>query len=348
MFEKWGFGATPLAISGFIAGVVCYLTLRLAENWCEKTRNSWDDRYLSILKAPMALTIVILTSLPAIHELPDNLVFPLESLAKTLGLVTWGYAIVSLFHFSLSTLSRSGRASWVNPQSLPLLNNVSALLLWSGTVYFVLMAWEVDPTAWIASAGIVGIAIGFAAKDTLANLFSGVFILADHPYRIGDYIVLDGGERGEVTMIGLRSTRIRTRSDVEVTIPNSIMGSSKIINESSGPDVRYRIALPVRVAYGSDIDKVRALLLSIPENQDGVSSSPEPRVRIRGFGESGLHVELLVWVERPALRGLVQDALNERIYKRFLENGVEIPYSTRKILLQTETNTDTNKDPTIS
>ena len=90
-------------------------------------------------------------------------------------------------------------------------------------------------TAWLASAGVVGIAVGFAAKDTLANLFSGVFILADAPYKIGDYIVLDAtGMRGKVTQIGLRSTRLITRDDVEVTIPNSIMGNSQVINQSGG------------------------------------------------------------------------------------------------------------------
>ena len=77
--------------------------------------------------------------------------------------------------------------------------------------------------------------MGFAAKDTLANLFAGVFILADAPYKIGDFIVLDGGERGRVTKIGIRTTRILTRDDVEITIPNATIANSKIINESGGP-----------------------------------------------------------------------------------------------------------------
>ena len=73
----------------------------------------------------------------------------------------------------------------------------------------------------LALAGIVGIAIGFTAKDTLANLFSGVFILADRPYKMGDYVNLESGERGRVTHIGIRSTRILTRDDIEVTVPKT-------------------------------------------------------------------------------------------------------------------------------
>ena len=83
--------------------------------------------------------------------------------------------------------------------------------------YMVLQVWSVDVTGWLASAGIVGIAVGFAAKDTLANLFSGVFILADRPYKLGDYVNLSSGERGKVTHIGIRSTRLLTRDDIEIT-----------------------------------------------------------------------------------------------------------------------------------
>jgi MscS family membrane protein len=102
-------------------------------------------------------------------------------------------------------------------------------------VYIIFSAWNIDMTVWLASAGIIGIAVGFAAKDTLANLFSGVFILADAPYKIGGFVVLDTAKRGEVTHIGIRNTRLLTRDDVEITVPNSIMGNTKIINESGGP-----------------------------------------------------------------------------------------------------------------
>ena len=87
------------------------------------------------------------------------------------------------------------------------------------------------------------------------------FILADAPYKIGDFVVLDSGERGEVTHIGIRSTRLLTRDDIQVTIPNSVMGNTKIINESGGPTEKFRIRVIVGVAYGSDIDQVREVLM---------------------------------------------------------------------------------------
>ena len=113
----------------------------------------------------------------------------------------------------------------------------------------------------LAGAGVIGIAVGFAARDTLANLISGVSIVADAPYKLGDYIVLDTGERGVVSSLGIRSTRLMTRDDVEVSIPNAVIGSAKIINESGGPWEKYRIRIPVGVAYGSDTELAHRLML---------------------------------------------------------------------------------------
>jgi small-conductance mechanosensitive channel len=197
--------------------------------------------------------------------------------------------------------------------------------------YLFLAIWGIDPTAWLASAGVIGIAVGFAARDTLANLFSGLFIVADSPYKIGDYIVLDTGDRGEVTHLGMRSTRLLTRDDVEITIPNSVIANAKIINESGGPWEKYRIRVPVGVAYGSDVDEVVALLESVAADHADVLDQPAPRVRMRGFGDSSLDFELLGWVEKPVLRGKVLHELFMAVYKRFAEEGVEIPFPQRDL-----------------
>jgi small-conductance mechanosensitive channel len=189
-------------------------------------------------------------------------------------------------------------------------------------------------TAWLASAGIVGIAIGFAAKDTLANLFSGVFILADAPYKIGDYVVLDSGERGKVTHIGIRSTRLLTRDDVEITIPNAIMGNTRIINESGGPHEKFRIRVSVGVAYGSDIDQVKEMLMNIAVTEPHVCETPTPRVRFRTFGASSLDIDLMCWVVNPEVRDVVLDTLNTTIYKQFKAEGIEIPYSKQDIYIK--------------
>jgi hypothetical protein len=194
-----------------------------------------------------------------------------------------------------------------------------------------LMVWDINPTAWLASAGVIGIAVGFAARDTLANLFAGFFIIADAPYKLGDYIVLDSGDRGEVTKVGIRSTRLLTRDDVEITVPNAEMANAKIFNESGGRWIKFRIRLKVGVAYGSDVDQVVELLEQITAEHDNVCRDPSPRVRMRGFGDSSLDFELLCWVNHPSERGLVTHELYMHIYKALNENGIEIPFPQRDV-----------------
>ena len=154
----------------------------------------------------------------------------------------------------------------------------------------------------------------------------------DKPFKIGDYVVLDQGERGEVVAIGVRSTRIKTRDDILITIPNSIIANTKVINESA-PIPNFRVRIPIGVAYGSDIDVVQKTLLEIAEDNSDVLSDPSPRVRFRQFGDSSLNFELLCWTKEPALRGRTIHELNCTIYKKFNELGIKIPFPQRDLHL---------------
>jgi len=270
-------------------------------------------------------------------ELSANAYAVVQSMVATLLILVWtGFLLKSsrVVLMAITDSATSSSQSLVRLQTLPLFQNLALIIILMFSVYLIFRAWSIDMTAWLASAGIVGIAVGFAAKDTLANLFSGVFILADGPYKIGDYVVLDSGERGKVTHIGIRSTRLLTRDDVEITIPNAVMGNTRITNESGGPYEKFRLRVKVGVAYGSDIDLVREVLLGVALGEPQVCPEPEARVRFRQFGGSSLDFELLVWVENPEVRGRVLDILNTAVYKRFHEEGIEIPYSKHDVFIK--------------
>jgi len=158
--------------------------------------------------------------------------------------------------------------------------------------------------------------------------------VADSPYKIGDYIVLDTGERGEVTQMGMRSTRLLTRDDVEVTVPNAVMANAKIVNESGGPWEKERIRVPVGVAYGSDVDEVCQVLEAVASNHPEIVKQPAPRVRMRAFGNSSLDFELLAWIDRPVLRGRIRHDLLKNIYNAFIEHGIEIPFPQTDVHLR--------------
>ena len=185
-----------------------------------------------------------------------------------------------------------------------------------------------------ASAGIVGLGVALAARETLANFFGGVSIFLDRPFKSGDYIVLDSGERGQVVDVGLRSTRMLTRDDVQISIPNSLMTNTKIINESA-PRPQFRVRIKVGVAYGTDLNRVEEILLSMARQNNMVAVVPEPRVRFRNFGDSSLEFELLCWARRPEDRGRLIHGLNHQIYKAFDAADIQIPFPQRDIHLNT-------------
>jgi len=217
---------------------------------------------------------------------------------------------------------------------MPLFDLVFTIVIIAAAAYALLQVWNIDPTAWLASAGIIGIAVGFAARDTLANLFAGFFIIADSPYKLGDYVVLDTGERGEITKVGIRSTRLLTRDDVEVIIPNAQMANTKVVNESGGRWEKFRIRIKVGVAYGSRVEDVVELLERIAAEHAKVCQEPSPRVRMRGFGDSSLDFELLCWIDHPADRGLVAHELYMRIYDALADAGIEIPFPQRDVWMR--------------
>jgi small-conductance mechanosensitive channel len=338
------FGQSPtmkaiviLLLSGLAAKLVSLFVNRGIRRFTRRTKTVLDDQLISLLHRPLFWSVMLLGMLLAatVAEIPDTALALTRSALVSLMMFWWMLFALRASRVALAGISaHSKETSLVRQQTLPLFTNLGAVIIIALGVYFIFQAWHVDMTAWLASAGIAGIAIGFAAKDTLANLFSGVFILADSPYKIGDYVVIDDTVRGKVTHIGIRSTRLLTREDVEVTIPNSVMGNSKVVNESGGPHEKYRIRIKVGVAYGSDIDQVCAILQEIAEAEPQICSDPVPRVRFRRFGASALDIELLGWVERPELRGRVTHHLNCSIYKRFLQEGIEIPYSKQDLYIK--------------
>jgi len=326
-----------VVIAFVAASLLSMLISKVVGALVSKTSNIVDDQIARFLRIPVYWTVIQLGLLVALAllKLPATPTRIVTNILISLLIAVWSLFAMRTLRLVLKALSGYGKQqSFVRPQTLPLFDNIVVIVVVISSLYFVFQTWDIDMTAWLASAGIIGIAMGFAAKDTLANLFAGVFIFADSPYKIGDYVVLDNGERGKVTHIGLRSTRILTRDDIEVTIPNAIIANTKVINESGGPHEKFRIRAPVSAAYGSDIDQVRSILLQVAADESEVCADPYPRVRFRRFGHSGLEFELLCWVDKPEWRGRVLDALNTSIYKRFMANGIEIPYSKHDVYIK--------------
>ncbi|MFC3192809.1 mechanosensitive ion channel family protein [Marinicella sediminis] len=303
----------------------------------KRTKSDVDDQLIQAIRKPFFLTLFFFFLGIAVKTI--GLSAAMEStvirILASILVLSWMFRGFKILHILLSTLSTfKDRFEIIQPKTIPLFELVGKILLIGLGSYILLTIWGINPTAWLASAGVIGIAVGFAAKDTLANLFSGFFIIADTPYKVGDFVNLDSGERGMVTHVGMRSTRLLTRDDIEITIPNNVIGNAKIINESSGRWEKSRIRIKVGAAYGTDAQQVVEVLMQVANDHPEVVKNPEARVRFRAFGASSIDFELLVWIEQPVLRGRISHELHLQVYAAFNRAGIEIPYAKQDVYIK--------------
>ena len=334
--NPWIQSGIVIVITFTCASLLTWLIFRIISAITRRTHFVFDDQIALILRPPIYFSLVVIGLTAGINLMPlEAWKLYLIRGMRTIGIVIWVIFCIRLASLLLKRVAGlSNKFTFIQHRTVTLFDNLAKIAIFGAGVYAFFVVWNIDMTAWLASAGIAGIAIGFAAKDTLSNLFSGVFIIADAPYKVGDYIELERGGRGKVVNIGLRSTRILTRDDIEVTIPNSIIGNSTIINQSGGPHEKMRIRLKIGVAYGSDVDKVKGILVEAAKANPLVCSSPEPRIRFRQFGASSLDFEVLFWVENPELKGMVLDAMNTAVYNRLRDEHIEIPYAKQDLYIK--------------
>jgi len=322
--------------SALTARIVDSVLIRALLRLAERSDTDLDERLIGVLHRPIYIGTVLLGLWGAVMvlDLGVGLTGFLVSTIQTVAILIWTVAGLRVCHGVLDALSRlSERVTWLETRTMPLFDNLARLVLVGGAIYFLLHAWDLNLGAWLASAGVLALAIGFAAKDTLANLFGGLFVIMDAPYKIGDFINLDAGERGRVTKIGLRSTRLLTRDDIEIILPNAQIANSKIVNESGGPWEKLRVTARVGVAYGSDVDHVREVLTRAAGSVENIADEPAPRIRFTEMGDSALLFRVHAWIDEPVLRGQSLDALNTAIYKALNAEKIVIPFPQRDVHL---------------
>jgi MscS family membrane protein len=325
--------AISIVVFILLAKMADWVVDKVLRKFSRFTKTDIDDKIVDLLHKPIFYTIIIMGIVFSVLYLKPSpkVVFYTEGWLYSVLAALWCVTAIRISNTVIEhAIHKVSGVTGMTQDIVPLVENVSKIIILIAALMVVLSLWKIDITPVIASAGIAGAAVAFAAKDTIANFFGGVSVFIDKPFKMGDYIVLDKGERGEVVDIGVRSTRIKTRDDILITIPNSVIANTKIINESA-PIPNFRVRIPVSVSYGSDIDAVQEILLKIARGTGNVIPEPSPRVRFREFGDSSLNFELLCWVKEPALRGLTVHELNCDIYKRFNELGIRIPYPQRDV-----------------
>jgi small-conductance mechanosensitive channel len=218
---------------------------------------------------------------------------------------------------------------------LSLLRGVALVILIIFGLTAVLNNYGINVTIPLAILGLVGFALSIAAQDTLVDVINGFIILSDRPFSLGDRIeIQELNTWGDVVEIGTRTTRIRTRDNRLVIIPNSKIGRNTVVNYSY-PDPVYRIQTDLNIAYGSDLDQVRQVVETTIRTIKGVLADKPVDVLLLEFGDSALKVRIRWWIHSYVDTRRMLDRVHSALYQEFDRLGVEMPFPTYDINLMT-------------
>ncbi|MEM2300051.1 MAG: mechanosensitive ion channel family protein [Candidatus Hadarchaeales archaeon] len=221
--------------------------------------------------------------------------------------------------------------------AIPIFSKLVNIFVYVIAFILVLYILGVNVTALVAGLGIAGIAVAFALQETLSQFFAGMYIISEHPIKIGDFIELETGQRGYVVDIGWRSTKIKELPDNVIIIPNSKLVSS-IIKNYSEPQTEMNFVIPVTVSYGSDLEKVERVTLEVAEDvmkKLGIKLSGfKPLLRYTSFGESGINFNVVLRVKEFKQQFPLTHEFMKELYKRYKKEGIVIPYPTRVVYLE--------------
>ncbi|MBI4496189.1 MAG: mechanosensitive ion channel family protein [Deltaproteobacteria bacterium] len=305
--------------------------------WAARSRTRFGSLLIENLHWPLLILLLLMGGRVALNamDLPprlDRFAFVTHSLAIALTLI---YGAIKFYGGVVLEYGRRYEAIRPSLSILSLLGQALIILI---GLLIALDSLNISITPLLTTLGVGGLAVALAFKDTLTNFFAGLYILADRPIGVGDYIKLEGGVEGYVESIGWRSTRIRLLSNNIVIIPNAKLSESVITNFFL-PEKRMSLLVNVSVAYGSDSRRVEEILVEegtrAAGEVEGLLADPPPFVRfIPGFGESSLDFTLICQVREFVDQYLVQHELRHRILNRFQREGVEIPFPQRTIHLR--------------
>jgi small-conductance mechanosensitive channel len=248
------------------------------------------------------------------------------SLLLAAAILTGAILLANLLAYSARRVLRSRGATQGAQFALAKIVRYAVLVL--GFVLAInAMGFELG--ALMAASAVLAVGIGFGLQNIAQNFISGVILLVEQPVRHGDFIKA-GGVLGTVDDIGLRATHIITRDQVTIIVPNSALITAEVINHSR-PTTNLRIRIGVGVAYGTDTEKAREVLMRVAKDEPGVMQKPPPEVRLEDFGESAMAFALYCWIEHAPDDLRIGSALRFAIDKAFRAAGIEIPAPQRDI-----------------
>ena len=216
-----------------------------------------------------------------------------------------------------------------------LLVRFSNFIIYTVAIIIALDLLGINVVPFIAGAGVAGVAIGFASKDTLSNLIAGVLLIIDRPFEVGDRIEVwnapsGSSTWGDVIDIGLRATKIKTTDNIIIIIPNNEIMLRDIINYTIISE-KIRVRINIGIAYDADLKRAKKAILEVAQAAEWVIDEPPPKVVVRNFGEFSVDLQLRVWIQDARRRMDTISYITDNVKEAFDAAGIEIPYPKRDI-----------------
>jgi small-conductance mechanosensitive channel len=321
--------------------IVWFMLKRALASFKEKTKNSAlvqiNARVFDLIQKAVfyGLIIVVGTYLTRLFD-----VFILEKIFHALLIILLAAPLNDFLLIVLTYLQKR-----VAPQTetdvdniiFDLLHKFAGAIIYATAIILALDILGVNVMPFIAGAGVAGIAVGFAAKDTLSNLIAGILLIIDRPFEIGDRIEVWSAPAGSATWgdildIGLRATKIKTTDNIVIIIPNNEIMKRDIVNYTIISS-KIRVRINIGIAYDANIEKAKRLIISVADSADWIAKDPAPRVVVRNFGDSSVDLQLRVWINDARKRMDTISYITDKVKTIFDQNNIEIPYPKRDITI---------------
>jgi small-conductance mechanosensitive channel len=348
-----------LSVSYLLAHLFSFAIKRVFKPLAKRTESTLDDEIIQLAGQSVFKVSIVAGSFLALSvftqgidlisiKTKTKLIDEYPYLAKLVNVLDYALFIVLVFILLLITFKiitiifqwysekvKADENKDLSGSLFPLLNKVSKILLSALALVVILAKFKIDISAFIVSLGVGSLAIALAAQETLSNMISGFIIMIDRPFRIGDRIRIGTDILGDVVAIGIRSTKIMDFDRNITIVPNNDIVKSRIINLTY-PNILTRVLVEVGVAYGSDIDKVKEIMLTCALENPLRSNEVQPEANFMKFGESSLDFRLDVKTDNYKNAFALGCQLREAIYKAFEKEKIHIPFPQRVVYLKNE------------
>lgn len=254
-----------------------------------------------------------------------------ENALAALAVVVAGWVLNKLSNFLIDRRVRKRGASQHASKSA---KKMSAYIIYPLTFVAVLGVFGIPLSALGAAIGLIGLGVSFALKDMIANFVSGVLLMVNQPFKIGDQIEVEG-EEGTVKDIRLRASEIKTYDGRKVIVPNSALYNGTVINHTAYDKRRFNVI--VGVSYGDDIERAKELAEQALQQAEGVESNPGPQVLVDGLGDSSVNLKLRGWTHSArANLTKASSEVTQLVKQKYDQEGIDIPYPIRTVFMDEE------------